>query len=181
MWKIHVPPRIHVFLWMLANNKILTRDNLAKRKDVDDMSCLFCSENETVRHLLHECCVVRNLWEIVAEIAGLPLVTDFESMAKWWIWSKKYNVNVFYAAVVWSLWNLRNKLCFQGQCWEGMRRVMASCAKLLRNWSLVNNSDDAAQLGVWACALEARSARRERRLMMSKGCVPNSLLAWCGH
>jgi hypothetical protein len=42
------------------------------------------------------------------------LVTDFESMAKWWIWSKKYNVNVFYAAVVWSLWNLRNKLCFQG-------------------------------------------------------------------
>jgi hypothetical protein len=31
MWKIHVPPRLHIFLWLLANNKILTRDNLAKR------------------------------------------------------------------------------------------------------------------------------------------------------
>jgi hypothetical protein len=43
MWKIHVPPRIHVFLWLLVNNKILTMDNLAKRKDVDDKSCLFSS------------------------------------------------------------------------------------------------------------------------------------------
>jgi hypothetical protein len=47
MWKIHVPPRIHVFLWLLANNKILIRDNLAKRKEIDDKLCLFCSENES--------------------------------------------------------------------------------------------------------------------------------------
>ena len=30
MWKLKVPPRIHIFLWLLANNKLLTRDNLAK-------------------------------------------------------------------------------------------------------------------------------------------------------
>jgi hypothetical protein len=30
MWKIHVPSRFHIFLWLLANNKILTRENLAK-------------------------------------------------------------------------------------------------------------------------------------------------------
>jgi hypothetical protein len=163
MWKVHVPPRIHVFLSLLANNKTLTRDNLAKRRNVDDKSCLFCSENETVMHLFYECCVARNLWEIVAEITGLPLVTDFESMAKWWIRSKKYNqVNVFYAAVLWAVWKLRNKLCFQGHCWEGMRKVVASCAKLLRNWSLVNKSEDAAQLGAWARELEASSARPER-------------------
>jgi hypothetical protein len=118
MWKIHVPPRIHVFLWLVANNKILTRDNLAKRRDVDDKSCIFCFESESVLHLLYECCVAINLWEIVVEIAGLHLVSDFESMAKWWIRSKKYNsVNVLYTTAIWALWNLRNKLCFQGQCW----------------------------------------------------------------
>jgi hypothetical protein len=79
MWKVHVPPRIHVFLSLLANNKTLTRDNLAKRRNVDDKSCMFCSENETVMHLFYECCVARNLWELVAEITGLPLVTDFLS------------------------------------------------------------------------------------------------------
>jgi hypothetical protein len=119
MWKIHVPPRIHVFLWLVANNKILTRDNLAKRRVMDDRSCVFCSESETVLHLLYECCVARTLWGIVFEIVGLPVVSDFESMAKWWTRSKKYNsVNVFCIAVIWALWNLRNKLCFPGQCWE---------------------------------------------------------------
>jgi hypothetical protein len=112
-----------VFLWLLANNKILMRDNLAKRREVDDKSCLFCSETETAGHLLFECCVARNLWEVVAEIVDRPLVTDFESMAKWWITHKSCNSdNVFYTAVVWSVWNLRNKLCFQGQCWKGCER-----------------------------------------------------------
>jgi hypothetical protein len=102
--KIHVPPRIHVFLWLLANNKILTRDNLAKRKEVDDKSCLFCSENETAGHLLYECIAARYMWEIVSEVTELPLIIDYELMAKWWIRHKKLNaVNVFYTAVVWPL------------------------------------------------------------------------------
>jgi hypothetical protein len=49
--KIVVLPRVHIFLWLLANNKTLTRDNLAKRRKVENESCLFCSERESVRHL----------------------------------------------------------------------------------------------------------------------------------
>jgi hypothetical protein len=136
MWKIHVPSRIHVFLWLMANNKTLTRDNLAIRREVNDKTCLFCSENESVKHLFYECCVARNLWGVVAEITELPLVRDFESMAKWWIRGKKYAVvNVIYAAVLWTIWKLRSILCFQEVCWEGMRRLMLSCARLLRNWA----------------------------------------------
>jgi hypothetical protein len=51
MWKIRVPSRIHIFLWLLANNKTLTRDNLAKRREVEDGSCLFCIEQESTKHL----------------------------------------------------------------------------------------------------------------------------------
>jgi hypothetical protein len=29
--KINVPPRIHVFHWLVGNNEVLTWDNLAKR------------------------------------------------------------------------------------------------------------------------------------------------------
>jgi hypothetical protein len=57
MWKIPVPPRLHIFLWLLANNKTLTRDSLARRKSLDDKMCLFCSEHESVSHLFFECCV----------------------------------------------------------------------------------------------------------------------------
>ncbi|XBI57329.1 hypothetical protein VPH35_038753 [Triticum aestivum] len=31
IWKIKVPPNIHVFLWLIVHNMSLTRDNLAKR------------------------------------------------------------------------------------------------------------------------------------------------------
>jgi hypothetical protein len=62
MWKILVPLRIHVFLWLLTNDKILTRDNLSKRKKLNDLTCLFCSEHENVNHLFFGCCVSRFAW-----------------------------------------------------------------------------------------------------------------------
>jgi hypothetical protein len=57
VWKIFVPPRLHIFLWLLANNKVLTRDNLSKRRELNDVSCLFCTEDESVHHLFFGCCV----------------------------------------------------------------------------------------------------------------------------
>jgi hypothetical protein len=59
VWEIPVPSRLHVFLWLLCNNKVLTRDNLAKRRKVDNMYCLFCNEQETVSHLIFDCCVAK--------------------------------------------------------------------------------------------------------------------------
>jgi hypothetical protein len=32
VWSLVVPPRVHIFLWLLANNKLMTRDNLENRK-----------------------------------------------------------------------------------------------------------------------------------------------------
>jgi hypothetical protein len=85
-----VPSIIHIFLWLLANNKTLTRDNLGKRREVTDKTCLFCVEHKSLSHLFYECCVARRIWEVVAEILELPLVIDFESMARWWISGEKY-------------------------------------------------------------------------------------------
>jgi hypothetical protein len=58
MWNISVPSRVHIFLWLLANNKTLTRDNLEERKRLEDKRCLFCNELESVSHLffLVLCC-----------------------------------------------------------------------------------------------------------------------------
>ena len=40
-----IPPRVQVFLWLLSKNKLLTRDNLSKRSEVSNKSCLFCVLN----------------------------------------------------------------------------------------------------------------------------------------
>jgi hypothetical protein len=70
VWKLSVTPRLHIFLWLLPNNKILTQDNLSKRKQVDDPSCLFCDDMETTQHLFFGCCVARVMWCNLAHIVG---------------------------------------------------------------------------------------------------------------
>jgi len=54
IWKLVIPPRVHFFLWLLSCNRLLTRDNLKKRRDVSDPTCLFCSEQESISHLFFE-------------------------------------------------------------------------------------------------------------------------------
>jgi hypothetical protein len=71
VWKLHVTPRIHFFLWLVSKNKLLTRGNLGKRRKVKDPSCLFCSEKEIVHHMLFGCVVSKKAWEMVSGILGV--------------------------------------------------------------------------------------------------------------
>jgi hypothetical protein len=50
VWKINVPPRIQIFLWLLSHNKLMTKDNLLKRGIEKPKECMFCLEEETISH-----------------------------------------------------------------------------------------------------------------------------------
>jgi hypothetical protein len=39
VWNLNIPPRVQFFLWLISNNRVLTRDNLAKRRNVSDPTC----------------------------------------------------------------------------------------------------------------------------------------------
>ena len=55
IWSIKIPLKIKLFIWLLFNDKILTRDNLAKRGWMGNDRCVFFSSQETVIHLLFKC------------------------------------------------------------------------------------------------------------------------------
>jgi hypothetical protein len=57
---------------------------------LDDLTCLFCCELESVSHLFFECCVARNVWVVLSEMLGLSVGRDFESVAKLWVLGNKY-------------------------------------------------------------------------------------------
>jgi hypothetical protein len=71
VWKIETPPNIHFFLWLLFHNSILTRDNLVKRQNVDDLTCVFCNEPGTCTHFLLECMVARAIWQEILHLTRL--------------------------------------------------------------------------------------------------------------
>ena len=138
VWKLNTPPKVHIFLWLLYNNKLLTRDNLQKRRDVADRSCLFCCEEEFVNHLFFDCCVAKLTWELISEIAGMKVGTNFESIGRWWISNDKNAVlNCTCAATLWSLWKSRNHLCFQEGTWQGEGQILGSIARWLKRWRLL--------------------------------------------
>jgi hypothetical protein len=89
---------------VLSKNKLLTEDNLEKRR-VDNKSCLFCSEPESVHHLFFDCIVAKQIWVLISEAIGFQIGQDFESVAKRWLCNKKLGlVDMISSAVCRSLW-----------------------------------------------------------------------------
>jgi hypothetical protein len=89
---------------LLSYNKLLTRDNLGKRRHVDDGSCLFCKEDESIHHLFFGCVGAKQAWEMVYEIAGIEIGVDYESIASRWLCNKKFDVvNMLSSVVCWGI------------------------------------------------------------------------------
>jgi len=138
VWNLKVPPRVHFFLWLFSKNKVLTRDNLGLRRKVNDPSCLFCSEKESVNHLFFECAVAKQMWCYLSDILGRNVGMDFLSIGQMWINNNRCLVdNMFCAAALWGLWKLRNGLCFQGMVWRSVLSLLVAILNMLTSWTLL--------------------------------------------
>ena len=136
-----------MFLWLLSNNKLLTRDNLSKRRPMADVTCVFCSENESIVHLFFECCVAKEVWSSCANSLGISLNPGFESIARLWIYKKKHAItNLCTSAILWCIWNLRNAFCFQGKCWRDVPIVLTKACRMMRRWKSLCNGQESMQL-----------------------------------
>jgi zinc-binding in reverse transcriptase len=59
-WKLQVPPRILIFIWLMFKNKILTVDNLQRKELTMVIRCaLYRNHEESVPHLFHSCSFFR--------------------------------------------------------------------------------------------------------------------------
>jgi hypothetical protein len=88
VWQLHVPPRVHIFLWLLAHNKLMTRDNLEKRNLDKPEDCVFCCELESINHLFFYCIVARQIWPIISECFRINVGHSYESTARFWVSNK---------------------------------------------------------------------------------------------
>ena len=91
-WKLNIPPMAQFFLWLLSSNRLLTRDNLAKRREVSDPTCLFCDEQESISHLFFQCCVAKHVWAAISGWLDRGMVENFESIASLWIANKRHDL-----------------------------------------------------------------------------------------
>jgi hypothetical protein len=59
---------------------------------VEDKTCLFCSEPESINHMFFDCVVARQVWRLVSELIGFKIGLNYESMVKCWLCNKKFGV-----------------------------------------------------------------------------------------
>jgi len=139
VWKGRIPAKIKNFLWLVMNNAILTKDNLIKRKWVGSPQCHFCDEDETVSHLLFQCSMARAVWAVVAHSIKANNVP--RSLQQCWAWcerwlpaGKKFHTSGI-AAICWSIWRIRNSICFEGKKVSSPISIISMACSLMCYWS----------------------------------------------
>lgn len=163
IWKIHVPPRLHLFLWLFSKNKILTRDNLSKRMQLDSTECLFCQEQESIRHLFFDCCVARKVWSELEGYLSFKLGDSYLDIASCWLCNKKFLVrNMLTTAVLWAIWKLRNSICFQNVGWRNLKQLWQMAWCMLGSWKVLCPVKYLQELESYIAVLENLRSRPER-------------------
>ena len=138
VWQLHIPPRVHIFLWLLGHNKLMTRDNLLKRHLNKPEDCVFCSELESIDHLFFNCIVAKQIWQTISSIFNVAVGDSFFSVARFWVANKKHaTLNSVCAAALWCLWKTRNILIFNGDPWLNMLQVWRMILYTVKRWKLI--------------------------------------------
>lgn len=108
IWKGKIPAKIKIFLWLVHNDAVLTKENLRKRKWQGDPRCVFCNDIESSSHLFFTCPIAKIIWSIVAICIGandIPnnLQQSWQWCEKWLTEGKKFHAWGI-AAICWAIW-----------------------------------------------------------------------------
>ncbi|XP_025635616.1 uncharacterized protein [Arachis hypogaea] len=116
VWRWCGPERVRYFLWLVANNAILTNAERQRRHLSTASSCPRCNiHSETTLHVLRDCAFASAVWDNL-----LPLAWNqsfFSSNLQDWVSSNlstSRNWQCLFGVVTSSLWFFRNKLIFEG-------------------------------------------------------------------
>jgi len=120
IWRTKAPLKVAFFAWTAALGKILTLDNLRKKRVIVIDRCCMCKmTGETVDHLLLHCEVARALWYVILNRFGLSWVMAFrvvDLFACWWPGGRSRSAVVWKmvpCCLMWCLWMERNDRQFE--------------------------------------------------------------------
>jgi hypothetical protein len=119
IWKAKIPLKIKIWMWLICKNAFLTKDNLAKIKWQGDKHCSFCSQEESIEHLMFDCSsakyVLASPLMFLGSLVDLPISIRFgNGQNVTYKMGKKFHM-VGLAAICWALWRSRNNIFFENK------------------------------------------------------------------
>jgi hypothetical protein len=84
-WKIKIPLKIRVLLWLLYREAIVTKDNIVKRNWHGNVMCCFCNNYKTIQHLFFDCSLAKFLWRVIQLTFGLSTANNIKHVYGGWV------------------------------------------------------------------------------------------------
>lgn len=126
IWKLKIPNRIRMFIWLVKHKKILCNAERVRRNFTSNANCFFCAgQAEDVDHLFRKCKQARAIWE------RLLARSTFEWLDKlsWDAWMTanlqadhmrgfEDGWNREFAVTLWWLWRWRNENVFSNKVYD---------------------------------------------------------------
>jgi hypothetical protein len=123
---------------------------------VDDLTCVFCNEVESCQHLFFDCVVASNTWKEIVSVLGLKIkISNLSVITSLWNEKKKNTIyNMIFAAILRTIWIIRNDQVFNRSQWFGMqgmwRQVVYNCA----HWKILLKEEGRGELNLLLSKLE---------------------------
>ena len=143
VWQSKVPPRVAFFSWSTSLGKILTTNNLCKRRIVVLDWCYMCKRcGESVDHLLLHCPVACELWSLMFCLFGLHWVMSLKVIELFESWLGKFgwhrNIDFWRLVphcLMWCIWRGRSACCFE-RCEQSLLEIKSFFLHTLLVWSV---------------------------------------------
>ena len=69
VWKLRLPYRIQVFVWLVLHRKLLTNSERLKRNLSSNATCELCLANdENLDHVLRSCPHAQDVWDVLTQM-----------------------------------------------------------------------------------------------------------------
>ncbi|KAJ0536351.1 putative reverse transcriptase zinc-binding domain-containing protein [Helianthus annuus] len=123
-WNSWIPQKINIFGWKLLQDRLPTKDNLAKRNiQMDLNTCYLCnSENETADHLFTSCFTTAIISQSISGCCKIPPIYAFSVHDLFEVHryvnnndKRKRLIQSIILTACWTIWFARNKVCFENE------------------------------------------------------------------
>jgi hypothetical protein len=139
IWRAKIPEKVRIFMWLIAQKAVLTKDNMIRKNWQGDPNCYFCGSIEIVEHLLFNCPIAMVVWGVVALSIHQKYMPNSYEQSDPWIKKALPGgevVHMFGLAVIcWSIWKARNMACFEKKLIKNPNEVIFSACLFMQFWA----------------------------------------------
>jgi len=145
IWKAKITLKIKIFLWLVRQKRVLTKDRLNKQGWTGDTTCVYCSQKKTVDHLFVTCNFARSIWNWIARYNNFSF--DYTNIGTLWkidycIPLKEPNIiEIIRGSVLWNIWLDRNRIIFKEGNIQDVHVIVSKILTMARFWASNQKSD----------------------------------------